>query len=206
MDTKQLVRDAIMKNHTLRAGVLARQLGLDVEMGYDKATDYVRYVRQEMRKNGDLIPEIEKPKYAPSEERLEDVLKLFELRNYNVNKKAAKNMLFAMCYWTMRIAGNMKAVCDTMDMNDRLKRSLSFPEIEKACNDAQELGFDALDEQKNKEAIAKGFPNAGLNWTSATLYYKFEVTDEELTHLKTIGKPINKTQPWGIPNPERMPE
>ena len=206
MDYKQLVRDAIMKNHTLKSGVLARQLGLVDEMGYDKATDYVRYIRRQMRENGDLLPEIEKPKYAAPEDRLEDVLKLFELRNYNVKKKAATNMLMCMCYWTMSIAGNMKAVCDTMDMNDRLKRPLPFPEIEKVCNDAQDLGFAALDEQKNREARAMGFPGAGLNWTSASLYHKFEVTEDELPHLKTIGKPVDKLKPWGVPNPERMPK
>lgn len=206
MDNKQLVRDAIMKNHTLRAGAIAKQLGLDEEMGYDKATDYIKSIRRKMREDGDLIPEIEKPTYAEPEERLADVLKLFELRKYNVNKKAASNMLLGMCYWTMVTAGNMKAVCDTMDMNDRLKKPLSFPEVEKVCNNAQQLGFAAMDEKKNKEAIALGYPGAGLNWTSATLYHKFEVTETELPHLKTIGKPVDKLKPWGIPNPERMPK
>lgn len=206
MDYKPLVRDVIMRNHKLKAGVIARQLGLVEEMGYDKATDYVRSVRREMRENGDLIPEPEKPKYAAPEDRLEDVLKLFELRNYKVRKKAAANMLFCLCYWTMTVSGNVKAVCDTMDMNDRLKRPLPFPEIEKVCNDAQDLAFAALDEQKNREAREMGLPGAGLNWTSASLYHKFEVTEEELPYLKTIGKPIDKLKPWGIPNPDRMPE
>ena len=206
MDNKQLVRDAIMKNHTLRAGAIAKQLGLDEEMGYDKATDYIKGIRRKMREDGDLIPEIEKPTYAEPEERLADALKLFAMRKYNVNKKAASNMLLGMCYWTMVIAGNVKAVCDTMDMNDRLKKPLSFPEVEKVCNNAQQLGFAAMDEKKNKEAIELGYPGAGLNWTSATLYHKFEVTEAELPHLKTIGKPVDKLKPWGIPNPERMPK
>ena len=206
MENYQRVRDFVMLNPKMASGVIADRLGLVDEMGYDKATDYVRYVRRKMRENGDLLLEIEKPKYAAPEERLEDVLKLFELRNYNVRKKAATNMLFCMCYWTMAIAGNMKAVCDTMDMNDRLKKPLPFRDIEKACNDAQELGFAALDEKKNREAMAMGFPGAGLNWTSAALYHKFEVTEDELPHLKTIGKPVDKLKPWGIPNPERMPK
>lgn len=194
-----------MKNHKLKAGQIAEMLGLVGELGYDGATDYVRAVRRNMRKTGDLIPEPEKPPYAAPEDRLADVLKLFELRNYNVRKKAAVNMLLAMCYWTMQLEGNGKAVCDTMDMNDRLKRSLPFKEIEKICNDAQDMGFAAIDPIKNYAAQAQGYPDAGLNWTSINLYYKFEVTDEELPHLKTIGKRIDKTKPWGIPNPARMP-
>lgn len=205
MDYNQLVRDTIMKNHTLKAGQIADMLGLVGELGYDEATDYVRAVRRNMRKTGDLIPEPEKPPYASPKDRLADVLTLFELRNYNVRKKPASYMLLNMCYWTMQLEGNAKAVCDTMDMNDRLKRSLPFKDIEAICNEAQEKGFDALDPIKNFKAQADGFPDAGLNWTSASLYYKFEVTEEELPHLKTIGKPVHKTNPWGIPNPARMP-
>lgn len=205
MDMNRLVRDTIMKNPKVKAGVIADMLGLVDELGYDEATDYVRAVRRRMRANGDLIPEVEKPKYASPEDRLADVLKLFELRGYNVRKKPASFMLLGMCYWTMSIAGNVKAVCDTMDMNDQLKRPFPFQDIERICNDAQELGFAALDEVKNYEARALGYPGAGLNWTSVSLYHKFEVTDEELPHLKTIGKPIDKNKPWGIPNPARMP-
>lgn len=206
MDYARIVRDTIMQNHTLKAGAIARMVGLVDEMGYDKATDFVRDIRRQMRETGDLIPAIEKPKFAAPEDRLEDVLTLFELRKYNVKKKPAKSMLLGMCYWTMAVEGNVKAVCDTMDMNDRLKRPLPFQEIEKVCNDAQELGFAAMDEEKNREARAMGLPGAGLNWTSGSLYHAFEVTEDELPHLKTIGKPIDKTKPWGIPNPDRMPD
>lgn len=203
MENYDKVRKTILENYEWRAGKVAAFLGLTDEMGYEKATDYVRMVRKKMRADGDLIQPEEKPKYAEPEDRLADVLTLFELRNYNIRKKEAKNMLMAMCYWIMRLRGNYAAVSETMDMNERLKRPLTFPEIEEICNVAQEYGFDAMNEIKNAAAIADGFPGAGLNWTSASLYYKFNIDDAELPHLKTIGKPIDKTKPWGIPNPDR---
>ena len=173
MDKYTEVRKTILENYEWRSGKVAAYLGLTDEMGYDKATDYVRMVRKKMRDNGDLIMPEEKPKYADPADRLADVLTLFELRKYNVRKKEAKNMLLTMCYWTMLLKGNYTAVSDTMDMNAKLKRSLPFQEIEEICNAAQEYGFEAMDEAKNALAIAEGFPGSGLNWTSDSLYYKF---------------------------------
>ena len=108
-------------------------------------------------------------------------------------------MLLMHCYWTMRLYGNMKAVFSTMELNEKLRTPLTFPEIERVCNLAQERGFDSLDEEKTAEAKIRGFRNAGLNFSSTSLYYKFEVKDEELPHLKTIEKPHSTTQPQGAP-------
>ena len=204
MERYKLVRQTILNHYEWRAARIASYLGLTDELGDDAAAEYVRNVRKKMRDDGDLVMPPEVPRYAGVEERLEDVLRLFELRNYTMKKKAAQNMLLATCYWIMRIEGNLKAVTDTMEINDRLKRPLTFLEIERVCNEAQEKGFEALDDKKNEEAIAMGLPGAGLNWTSDSLYHKFMVEDHELQHLKTIGKPVNKNKPWGIPNPERM--
>ena len=93
----------------------------------------------------------------------------------------------------------MQAVFSTMDLNERLKTPLSFPEIERVCNLAQERGFDSLDEEKTTQAKKRGFVNAGLNYSSGSLYYKFDVKDEELPHLKTITKPQSTTNPQGVP-------
>ena len=200
------VRNTIMLHHEWSAWRVADHLGLDEEMGSDEAAQYVRDVRKTMRETGDLIVPEKKPQYAPPEERLKDVLALFELRDYKINKKAAKNMLLAMCYWTFMTSGNWKAVDETMEMNDRLKRPLAFQDIESICNAAQEKGFTVLDDEKaNEEARAMGYPDAGYNWTSDRLYHLFQVTEEELPYLSTIGKPISKISPQGVPNPERMP-
>jgi hypothetical protein len=204
MDRYLLVRQTILDHHEWRAAKIARFLGLTDELGDDAASEYVRSVRKKMRDDGDLIMPPEVPQYAGPEERLADVMRLFEIRNYTMKKKAAYNMLLATCYWIMLLAGNLKAVNDTMEMNNRLKRPLTFLEIERVCNEAQEKGFDALDDEKNEEAKEHGFPGAGLNWTSDSLYHKFMVQDHELQDLKTIGKPVDKTKPWGVPNPARM--
>lgn len=197
------VRQTILENHTWHAWEVAAYLGLETEMGDDEATDYVKRVRRTMRETGDLIMPPELPPYASPEDRLEDVLKLFELRKYNVKKKQLEPMLLNMCYWIMRIRGNGAAVTETMDMNDRMKRPLPFSEIEKICNTAQEYGFKAMDNWENYKAECEGFPDAGLNWTSINLYHKFGVEDNEQPYLKTIGKPLSKTKPWGIPSPDR---
>lgn len=182
-----------------KAGVVAEYIGLTAEMGQDKATEYIRHVRKSMRKKGQLVRQPSMEKYASEEDRLEDVKKLFELRDYKTTKKAASAMLLMYCYWTMRLYGNFKAVNDTMEMNDKLRTPLTFPEIERICNLAQERGFDSLDEEKSSQAKIRGFMNAGLNYTSDSLYYKFEVKEEELPHLKTIEKPQSITEPQGVP-------
>ena len=199
MDKYDIVRQTILENHEWNAWKIAAACGLLDTMGHDEAVEYVRTVRKKMRAAGELVMPEELPKYAEPEDRLADVLKLFELRGYNVPKKVARPMLLCMSYWTMLLKGNFKAIDEAMSMNERLKRPLPFAEIEQICNAAQEYGFNAMDDEKNREAEANGFPDAGLNWTSASLYYKFMVTDDELPHLKTIGKPVDKTKPWGVP-------
>lgn len=200
MNRYEKVRETILEHHTWHAWMIAQHIGLDEEMGEDEATEYVKKARGKMRADGDLVMPPEVPPYAEPEDRLADVIRLFEIRKYNTRKKYAETMLLALCYWTMQIKGNFEAVKETMEMNDRLKRPLQFAEIERICNTAQEYGFRAIDTEENERAIKKGLPGAGLNWTSATLFYKFGVTEEELQHLKTIGKPVDKTKPWGIPN------
>ena len=189
-----------IKNYpTWKAGVVAEHIGLVEDMGHDKATEYIRQLRKRMKKNGELIVRPAMEKYAPDEDRLEDVKMLFELRGYDISKKAASAMLLMHCYWTMRLHGNIKAVCETMDLNDKLKNPLSFPEIERVCNLAQERGFDSLDPEKSAQAQIKGFVDAGINYTSDSLYFKFEVQEDELKHLKTIERPQSSTDPQGAP-------
>ena len=194
---RDLVVQTILEHPEWKAWEVAERIGLVEEMGPDKATEYIRQVRKSMRKKGELV--IPEKIMVPEADRLEDVKTLFRIRNYNVSKKAASAMLLMHCYWTMRLYGNWVAVSDTMDLNDKLKHPLTFPEIEQICNLAQERGFDSLDPEKTAQAKLKGFINAGLNYTSGSLYYKFDVRDEELPHLKTIEKPKSTTEPQGAP-------
>ena len=194
---REKVVQTILEHPEWKAGAVAEHVGLIEEMGYDKATDYIKQVRKSMRKKGQLI---RKPTMEyTDEERLADVKWLFISRDYVMSKKAASAMLLMMCYWTMRTGGNYKAVSDTMEMNDKLRRPLSFQEIEQVCNLAQERGFDSMAEEKSSQAKIRGFVNAGLNYTSDSLYYKFEVKEAELPHLKTIKKPKSMIMPQGVP-------
>ena len=192
---RELAVQIIKEHPEWKAVVVAAHIGLVDEMGNDKAVEYIRQVRKSLKRKGELVVICE-TEYTESE-RLEDVKKLFELRNYDVSKRAASAMLLMHCYWTMRESGNFKAVWDTMELNDKLKRPLSFAEIEQVCNLAQERGFDSFDEEKTLQANLRGFKNAGLNYTGISLYYKFEVTDEEATHLKTIMKTQSTINPQG---------
>lgn len=183
---RDLAVQTIKEHPDWKAVAVASHIGLVEEMGNDKAVEYIRQVRKTLKRKGELVVRAIRESEYTDAERLEDVLKLFELRNYNVTKRAASAMLLMYCYWTMREAGNFKAVWDTMELNDKLKQPLSFAEIEQVCNLAQERGFDSLDEEKTIQANLRGFKNAGLNYTSISLYHKFEVTEEEANLLKTI--------------------
>ena len=194
---RDLAVQTIKEHPEWRAVVVASHIGLIEEMGNDKAVEYIRQVRKSLKRKGELMVRAVCESEYTEAERLEDVLKLFELRKYDVTKRAASSMLLMLCYWTMREAGNFKAVSDTMELNDKLKHPLSFTEIEQVCNLAQERGFDSFDEEKTLQANLRGFKNAGLNYTSSSLFYKFEVTDEELSYLKTIYKPQSTIQPQG---------
>ena len=97
---RDLVEQLLKSNRRRKAHDIAAEAGLTATMGNEKAVAYVRQVKKAMKKAG-ALPE-DKYKYASDEERLEDINRLFDLRQGTMSKKAAHSMLLLNCYYRFR--------------------------------------------------------------------------------------------------------
>lgn len=193
MGRKRPERDAVENllktNRRRKAHDIAEEAGLITTMGYDKAVNYVRKVKRAMKKSGAIPPE--KYKYAADEDRLEDIQKLFDLRQGVMSKKAAHTMLLLNCYYRFRSKDDkihMGAIDDTYAKNAELKEPLDMRTAIGLCELALAKYMDSIDEDKNQAAISRGFQGSGLNYTSESLIEKLEITEEELQHLNSIRR------------------
>lgn len=186
---RDLVEQLLKSNRRRKAHDIAEEVGLLDSMGYDKAVAYVRQVKKSMLKNG-ALPQ-EKYKYASDPERLEDITKLFELRQGKMSQAAAHTMLLLNCYYRFRSEDDkihMGAIDDTYAKNNALEEPFPLRIAIGICDIALAQYMLSVDEDKQQEAIKKGFPGAGLNYTSETLIDKLEITEEELQHMKSIRR------------------
>ena len=194
MARKRPERDQVEKlfieNRRRKAHDIAEEVGLIDTMGYDKAVDYVRNVRRSMSKAG-AFPE-EKYKFASDEERLEDITKLFELRQGKViEEKVAYLMLMLNCYYRLRSADDdihIMAIDDTYEKNKGLVEPLPWSTAIQLCEVALARYMQSNDEKEKERAARKGLPGAGFSYASETLILKLAITDEELQHMKSIRK------------------
>lgn len=184
------VERLIKEDRRRKAHDIAQECGLVATMGYEKAVDYVRRVRKEMRKNGDL-PRKEYT-YPSDSDRMADIDKLFELRHgKRLTKKIAENMLTLNCYYRLRSEDDdihIMAIDDTYAKNKELRNPLPLAEAIELCKYALEQYMDSRDPEKNREKKAMGYPGAGLNYGSKKLIEKLAITDEELPHMKSIKR------------------
>ena len=159
-------------------------------MGYEKAVDYVRRVRKEMRKNGDL-PRKEYT-YPSDADRMVDIDKLFELRHgEKLSKKLVRSMLMLNCYYRLRSEDDdihIMACDDTYAKNRELRNPLAMTEAIDLCKYALEQYMESRDPEKNRAKKAMGYPGAGLNYSSKTLIELLAITEEELPHLISIKR------------------
>ena len=186
---RETVEKLIKDNHRRKAHDIAEETGLTETMGYDKAVEYVRRVKKSMKKTGEL-PE-DKYKYASDADRLEDIQKLFELRQGRMSKKAAHTMLLLNCYFRFRSDDDkihLGAIDDTYEKNSKLEDPLDMATAIRICEIALSRYMDSINEEKKQAAIKRGFPGAGLNYTSETLIERLEITEEELQHMKSIRR------------------
>lgn len=184
---RDLVEQLIKENRRRKAGDIAQETGLIDSMGYEKAVDYVRRVRKEMRKNGDLP----RKQYIPPSDadRMKDIDKLFELRHGKMRRKIAESMLMLNCYYRLRSEDDdihIMAIDDTYAKNKELKNPLPMSEAIELCNFALARYMDSRDEKRNQEMRAIGYPGAGLNYSSKSLIDLLEITEEELQHMISI--------------------
>lgn len=183
------VEKLIKENRRRKALDIAKETGLTESMGEDKAVDYVRRVRKEMRKSGDLP----RKKYiqASDSDRMADIDKLFELRHGKMKKTVAKAMLTLNCYYRLRSEDDdihIMAIDDTYDKNRELLNPLDMSEAIKICNFALAQYMESRDPEKDQAKKAMGYPGAGLNYSSRSLIELLEITEEELQHMISIRR------------------
>ena len=185
---RDLVEKLIKEDRRRKAHDIAQETGLADSMGYEKAVDYVRRVRKEMRKNGDLP----RRKYIPASDadRMADIDKLFELRHdKKVGKKVAEAMLTLNCYYRLRSEDDdihIMAIDDTYAKNKELMNPLDLMEAVDLCQFALQRYMDSRNTEKNQEMKAIGYPGAGLNYSSRSLIELLKITEEELQHMISI--------------------
>lgn len=186
---RDIVEKLLKENRRRKAHDIAEEAGLIAAMGYEKAVEYVKQVRKAMKRSGELPPDTEK--YAADVDRLEDITKLFEIRQGTMNKTVAQAMLLLNCYYRLRSEDDkihMGAIDDTYAKNAELKNPLEMRIAIGICELALEKYMDSIDEEKNAAAIKHGFIGAGLNYTSESLIEKLEITEAELQHMKSIRR------------------
>lgn len=182
---REAVKRTIQNNRTLKAHEIAAEVGLIDAMGYDKAVEYVRRVRKDMKKSGEIHP----IQYATDDARLEDITKLFELRQGEMSTAAAFSMLRLNCYYRLRSEDDdvhMQAINDTYDKNRSLQEPFPMAEAVRICEIALGQYMASIDPIKNDEAKRRGFIGAGLNYRHETFIQKLEITEDELRHMKSI--------------------
>lgn len=189
---RELVINKILEDPYKKAFVIAKEIGLDKTMGDDdKATDYVRNVRRSIRKSGYLVEHSESLQ-ARDKERLEDIKTILKMRKGRIAKKELYYLMLLNCYYRLRSKDDdthWTAIDTTYQINEEHDYPFSWGEAISICDIALAKYTDSIDEAKTAEAKKQGLPNAGLNYSDSTLYYKLGVRDKELPYLKTIKKP-----------------
>jgi hypothetical protein len=182
------VEKLLKENRGRRAHDIAEEVGLVATMGYEKAVDYVRRVRKEMRKSGELPRK--KYTYPSDADRMVDIDKLFELRHgRKVSRKVARSMLKLNCYYRLRSEDDdthIRAIDDTYAKCREM--NINMAEAIKICEFALGRYSDSMDDEMNQAAISLGFPGAGMNYTSQSLIDILEITEEELQYMKSIRR------------------
>lgn len=187
---RDIIEKLITENRRRKAHDIAEEVGLIEKMGYDKAVDYVRHVRNSMKKAGALPPE--EYKFASDSDRLEDITKLFELRQgKKLDRRVAHAMLLLNCYYRYRSEDHdthWGAIDDTYAKNNALVEPLELSIAIGICQLALLKYTESKDKKKNEKARKNGLPGAGLNYASETLIKKLAITEEELQHMKSIKR------------------
>ena len=189
---RKIVEELLKKSKMKKAHDIAGAAGLIETMGYDNAVRYVLRVKRDLRHKGELAaPE---GRFATDEERLEDITKLFEIRQGKMSRAAAYTMLLLNCYLRFRSEDDeihMGAIDDTYAKNRELEDPFPVGAAIQICDVALAQYMHSMDEEQDRAAKAKGYPGAGLNYTSESLIHKLEITDEELQHMRSIRREGN---------------
>ena len=170
-----------------KAHEIAEETGLIESMGYDKAVSYVRSVKKALRESG----QIKAGAQINEDDRLQDITTLFQLRQGKMSKRAAHFILLLNCYYRFRSKDDsihMTAIDDTYEKNGQLQDPFPMLDAVRICDIALAQYMNSINDEKNEEAIRKGYPGAGLNYSDDRLIENLEITDTELEHLISIQR------------------
>ncbi|MCM3405925.1 replication protein [Cytobacillus oceanisediminis] len=118
--------------------------------------------------------------------RLLDLVKLVELRNYEVTGHR-ELICFLYRYWLCCYSEDpAEALNQTMTLNLQFSAPLPLKEVERATKSAEKAWEARNSEEANRIAIEKGYPGAGYNLRNSKIINWLDITPEEQTHLKTL--------------------
>lgn len=138
--------------------------------------------------------------------RLMDLVRLVELRNYEV-KGHRELICFLYRYWQCCYSNDpSEALNQTMTLNLQFSAPLTLREVERATRSAEKAWEARSNEEANKLAIEKGYPGAGYNISNKKLISWLDITSDEMTHLTTIIDGVEKNKRKRIANMEMRRE
>jgi len=138
--------------------------------------------------------------------RLMDLVRLVELRNYQV-KGHRELICFLYRYWQCCYSNDpSEALNQTMTLNLQFSAPLTLREVERATRSAEKAWEARSNEEANKLAIEKGYPGAGYNISNKKLISWLDITSDEMTHLTTIIDGVEKNKRKRIANMEMRRE
>lgn len=118
--------------------------------------------------------------------RLQDIVKLVELRHYDV-KGYRETVCFLYRYWSCCfLQDEQEALEQTLQLNAEFLEPLTKREVTKATRSAEKAWLAKDDAEANRVAKEKGYPGAGYNISNKKLIEWLDITEEEQQHLSSI--------------------
>lgn len=118
--------------------------------------------------------------------RLQDLVKLAELRDYNF-PNMREIVCFLYRYWQCCFLNDQKeALQQTLEFNSMFTFPLSESEVQRATRSAEKAYEARSNDEANKIAQQKGYPGAGYNISNRKLIEWLHITADEMKHLQTI--------------------
>jgi len=118
--------------------------------------------------------------------RLMDLLKLCELRNWNMTDYR-EITLFMYRYWgCCFLKDPQEALEATLETNECFTQPLGRREVINATRSAEKAFYAKSNPEANRIAQEKGYPGAGYNISNAKIIEWLDITEEEQKKLDTI--------------------
>ncbi|RBW67284.1 replication protein [Bacillus taeanensis] len=130
--------------------------------------------------------------YRLHHSRLQDLIKLVELRNYDV-QGYRELICFLYRYWSCCVLQDTaEALRHTLELNQEFVKPLPENEVVRATRSAEKAWEAKSDKKANEIARSKGYPGAGYNLRNSKIIDWLGITREEQEHLATIIDGVEK--------------